>query len=276
MTEYGDKTLMSEHESTTPLMRTSCDHLFSVLNTRFTGLGRTIGKKVCSIGETTRSFYVYHRSFGLKIYLVCKESDGPTLQSLLPGTLRLETRITTTSGWPEVTPYFIVLKDQNEIDASMPMFSKLVEFSREKQIEKRSKVKFFRMIERDIKSELIQEYKEGERRTVLTNRYERDPKARAEAVRIHGTECLACGFSFGGMYGVLGEGYIQVHHKLPLASYGRNVKVDPNKDLTVLCSNCHSMIHRDPRKPLSVEQLIVLINVTKSTKRADSRKEIES
>jgi 5-methylcytosine-specific restriction protein A len=53
-----------------------------------------------------------------------------------------------------------------------------------------------------------------------------------------------CGFDFLSRYGTLGEGYAQVHHKLPLSAApkeGRKVRL---QDLAVVCANCHAMIHR--------------------------------
>ncbi len=56
--------------------------------------------------------------------------------------------------------------------------------------------------------------------------------------------CEACGFDFADFYGALGEGYCEVHHKIPLAMLdGKRVtKLD---DLAILCSNCHRIIHRN-------------------------------
>jgi len=102
-------------------------------------------------------------------------------------------------------------------------------------------------------------YAEGTRYRVLGSRYERDAIARAAAIRYHGTRCQACDFSFSEVYGAHGENYIQVHHHKPLASYGERVKIDPIADMAVLCSNCHSMIHRNPHEPLTVEELKKLI-----------------
>ena len=102
-------------------------------------------------------------------------------------------------------------------------------------------------------------YPEGNRNTVLTNKYERDPRNRAKAILIHGTRCQACGFSFERFYGSHGEDFIEVHHKKPLASYQGVVEINPATDLAVLCSNCHSMIHRHAQEPLTVEQISELI-----------------
>lgn len=110
--------------------------------------------------------------------------------------------------------------------------------------------------EKDIEAlEVEQGYREGQRSTVLTNRFERDPKARAEAIRLFGTRCVACDFSFRETYGTRGEGYIQVHHLRPIATYAEEQVVNPKTDMTVLCANCHAMVHRYPNDPLSLDQL---------------------
>lgn len=55
-------------------------------------------------------------------------------------------------------------------------------------------------------------------------------------------ECEACRIDFGRTYGDLGVGFCEVHHDRPLGSGGvRNTK---SKELRILCSNCHRMIHR--------------------------------
>lgn len=76
---------------------------------------------------------------------------------------------------------------------------------------------------------------------------ERDPKLRSrkiERARRLGQplQCAVCAFDFGHFYGPLGEGYIEVHHLLPLHISGpRETQLD---DLAFLCSNCHRMCHR--------------------------------
>lgn len=73
--------------------------------------------------------------------------------------------------------------------------------------------------------------------------------------------CEACGFDFSAFYGKLGEGYCEVHHKIPLASLDgkRITKLD---DLAIVCSNCHRMIHRKALMP-SVAELKEQINDAK-------------
>lgn len=115
-------------------------------------------------------------------------------------------------------------------------------------------------VEHDIEALRVEEtYHEGAATKALVNRYERDPKLRAAAIRLHGLQCQACGFSFASTYGARGKDFIEVHHLTPVSGYGRSVDVDPAKDMAVVCSNCHRMIHRDARTPLSLDDLRLLL-----------------
>lgn len=69
--------------------------------------------------------------------------------------------------------------------------------------------------------------------------------------------CDVCGFIFKDKYGDLGEGYIECHHIVPLSEIHVAKKTNL-KDLVLVCSNCHRMLHRK-RPWLTVEQLKMLI-----------------
>ncbi len=70
-------------------------------------------------------------------------------------------------------------------------------------------------------------------------------------------ECEVCGFDYSEVYGSIGEGYIECHHKVPLHLLQQGSKTRL-KDLALLCANCHRVIHR--RKELiSVEELKQLV-----------------
>lgn len=85
---------------------------------------------------------------------------------------------------------------------------------------------------------------EGGRIVYYTARYERNAKNRKLAIAHHGTTCKVCGFDFEKVYGELGKDYIEVHHLVPLSERNEKVIPDPKTEMTVLCSNCHRMIHR--------------------------------
>ncbi len=65
--------------------------------------------------------------------------------------------------------------------------------------------------------------------------------------------CEVCDFCFASQYGERGVGFIECHHRQPLSSLspGAATKL---ADLALVCSNCHSMLHRGRPWP-SVEEL---------------------
>jgi len=76
-------------------------------------------------------------------------------------------------------------------------------------------------------------------------RIERNARLAKEAKRILGYNCTLCGFNFEKMYGEIGHHYIEAHHLTPISELkGKQVLLNPKKDFTVLCANCHRMIHR--------------------------------
>jgi 5-methylcytosine-specific restriction protein A len=102
-------------------------------------------------------------------------------------------------------------------------------------------------------------YIEGAALSVVVNRYERDPEARKACIRLHGTDCAVCGFSFARRYGRHGAGFIHVHHLSPLAQGdGHGAAVDPERDLRPVCPNCHAMLHRGERL-LSIQELKAML-----------------
>jgi 5-methylcytosine-specific restriction protein A len=103
-----------------------------------------------------------------------------------------------------------------------------------------------------------QNYSEGAIRRVVINAYERDPRARAACIAKHGCKCSICEMSFSKVYGEIGEGFIHVHHKKPLAGIRAEYSLDPCKDLTPVCPNCHAMLH-SKNPPLSVNELIDIL-----------------
>lgn len=77
--------------------------------------------------------------------------------------------------------------------------------------------------------------------------------------------CEACGFSFDNVYGKLGENFIEGHHKIPISKLQSGSKTNP-KDIIMLCSNCHKMIHRLTFNENSLEKLKEIINTNTQRK----------
>lgn len=108
-------------------------------------------------------------------------------------------------------------------------------------------------------------YIEGKVAEVFVNRYERNRKARTACIRHYGVTCQGCNFDFGKHYGTIAEGFIQVHHLVPLAEIGKTYQLDPKKDLIPLCANCHSVVHM-ASPTLTIAELRTLIRKNKKTK----------
>lgn len=83
-------------------------------------------------------------------------------------------------------------------------------------------------------------------------------RVKQQALKRHGRLfCQICGFDFAATYGTPGEGYIECHHLIPITELAPGSRTKP-KDVSLLCSNCHRMVHR--RRPwLSMEGLRSLI-----------------
>lgn len=97
---------------------------------------------------------------------------------------------------------------------------------------------------------------EGRLREYNSKQYERDPKNRAMAIKLHGLVCKVCEFDFGEKYGLWGQGYIEVHHIDALNTHnGEAHFVDPKTDLVPVCANCHRMLHRKRDCVLTLDEL---------------------
>jgi len=98
-------------------------------------------------------------------------------------------------------------------------------------------------------------YIEGAQIQILSNRYERNAKARAKCIALKGTACSVCGFDFGKVYGDEFAGKIEVHHITPVSEIGESYVVDPVRDLVPVCPNCHMMLHSKKDGVFSIAEL---------------------
>ncbi|MDE2059041.1 MAG: HNH endonuclease [candidate division NC10 bacterium] len=104
----------------------------------------------------------------------------------------------------------------------------------------------------------------GPRKARLVSYFERKLKLRVAAIKIYGTTCKACDFNFEAAYGAHGKNYIEVHHVVPISTLPEPSTINPKDDLTVLCSNCHRMVHRRRDAPLSIEELTGMVSENSS------------
>lgn len=83
----------------------------------------------------------------------------------------------------------------------------------------------------------------------------RNAKLRDVRSRGGGLTCEVCGFDFASFYGARGDGYIEVHHVVPLYVIGPSTT--ELNDLSLVCSNCHRMCHREPwMRPEKLARLV--------------------
>lgn len=104
------------------------------------------------------------------------------------------------------------------------------------------------------------EGKEIERKHKLRERNQAVIKSAKEAFKQKNNKlyCQVCSFDFQSKYGDIGADFIEGHHTLPISELKGEVKTKI-KDVALVCSNCHRMLHR--RRPwLKMEELKKLIN----------------
>jgi predicted HNH restriction endonuclease len=107
-----------------------------------------------------------------------------------------------------------------------------------------------------------EEFVEGRELHVLHRRKERNPKAvrrkKQQVLAACGRLlCEACDFDFEAVYGPLGKGFAECHHRVPLSQLvsGHKTKLS---ELAIICANCHRILHKS-RPMMSIEQLRALI-----------------
>lgn len=107
---------------------------------------------------------------------------------------------------------------------------------------------------------------EGQQNTVNAAARKRSKKLRDAAVEHYGNRngtinCVGCGFEGGSTYGSAGKGLIEIHHLKPISTAGET-RADIRqaiKSVAPLCPTCHRMVHRRPKKVLTVAELKRLI-----------------
>ena len=109
--------------------------------------------------------------------------------------------------------------------------------------------------------ELTQEDDEfSEGKILLKNHLQRErnvkliEQSKKKFIENHGRlYCEVCGFDFEEVYGELGKKFIEAHHIKPVSQMTENEKTSID-DIVMVCSNCHSMIHR--KKPwLTIDKI---------------------
>lgn len=97
---------------------------------------------------------------------------------------------------------------------------------------------------------------EGGLKVRVSKSIERNSRLRQIALEIHGYKCQVCDFDFELKYGEWGKKFAEVHHIVPISKFKDKKRItNPATDLAVLCSNCHSMVHRKKDITLSLDEL---------------------
>ena len=108
------------------------------------------------------------------------------------------------------------------------------------------------------------EFLEGEELVVTHRSHERNKEVVNAAKSMfkanhHGRLfCEVCGFDFREKYGERGDDFIEAHHIKPIAVRNKN-EATKVEDIVLLCSNCHSIVHRI-QPWLTIPQLKQIIN----------------
>lgn len=102
---------------------------------------------------------------------------------------------------------------------------------------------------------LYRYHKTRERNSALVN------KVKKIALENNQLFCSVCNFDFFKHYGDHGHGYIECHHTNPISQYKDGEKTQL-KDLALVCSNCHRMLHRI-RPWLTIDELKKIVTENK-------------
>jgi len=105
------------------------------------------------------------------------------------------------------------------------------------------------------------EHREGKKKTVTVNVYERNPDARRACIYRYGAKCFICEFDFGREYGEKCEGMIHVHHLKMVSKADKEYIVDPIEDLRPVCPNCHMVLHSKKDGCYSISEVKAMLRV---------------
>lgn len=157
----------------------------------------------------------------------------------------------------------ITLAELKKTDSSLTRFSQSkqeIDVSYWPEIDGLIKRKQMTLMAEELPAQESTKLKEGAKKQVLVNSYERNYKARQQCIDHYGCHCSVCGFDFAKYYGDEFEGKIHVHHLRALSEVNEEYEVDPIKDLRPVCPNCHLALHsKVGDKPYTIEELKVKI-----------------
>ncbi len=223
-----------------------CDSALSVLKRLDKGAIRIKRKHCCEfLVDGMVSASAYHNADGLKIYIHC----GPDrVESLLEmaeyGQIRAIHRKNPDAIEKKRRPIVANALCKVDVELVMP----LAAFAHPSQVSLGASAKNpnneTAAQQGNRHAQGVVPHLEGARRQSISTQVERNPRARAACIAAYGTRCTVCEIDFEVVYGILGRGFVHVHHLTPLSTTTDQGEVDPIQDLRPVCPNCHAMLHR--------------------------------
>ena len=214
---------------------------------------RKEAQDTCALSQRgqNRLAFLYHRKTSPEVTIYFR-ADPDLKPRRFPHTLHLQKRPKISSPWEKTFPYFFTLSVVDNLE-------EVTSFLMEEAYPLSLKVSVRGTTRRPeyLPPEEVgsnAEFVEGTVRSVRVNAYERNREAREVCLRYYGTSCFVCGFSFSAAYGESFAGFIHVHHLIPLATVGKEYRLDPIADLRPICPNCHAVTHRR-EPPFSIEEM---------------------
>ena len=247
---------MSAHETGHPDGQAACDRLLAELRARLPAVDRKHAKAMCAFHQPQgpNFAYVYHLKTKSRLDVWFPSLATEHFEPL--GSAQPVIRKKLGTPWADSWAWHFEIASPLQAAAGSDF---LLQLAKQERRATAKRPRSPSMIAEELPETLDAEHLEGAASRVFVNRYERDPKARARCIKIHGAQCMACGFAFGEHYGSHFSRLIVVHHVRPLASIGKAYRVDPEKDLVPLCPNCHLVVHqRTP--PYSVDEVRQLLS----------------
>lgn len=102
---------------------------------------------------------------------------------------------------------------------------------------------------------------EGALSMATVARRERNLRNRLLCLRLHGHVCKVCSKDPRETYGTAG-GVIEIHHLEPLSMLSAPRPYDPETDLVPLCPCCHRAVHTRRPLPLSLAELVEIMDLS--------------
>jgi hypothetical protein len=228
---------MPHHDDASEGSRNCCNHLLDSLRVFIPDVVRAPSKETCAlyVSGKNRFAHIYHRKEDESIRVYFRGDIGLSISDPT-GAIKIQRRDKVEKGWDKEFPYFATLT----AESNFPAFAKLVSAVAYPLSGKKKKLTTSGQVSVSSSGGV---FLEGEKIQLTTVGYKRAVGARDACIAYYGSTCSICGFDFETAYGVIGRGYIHVHHLKAISAFEEEHEVDPIRDLRPVCPNCHAMLH---------------------------------